>query len=166
MRRQRLTLAALTGMTICAAAQFGSSQTVCPAPGAPLVGVPEVVNKTTHKSTRVPYRGRLVSKLADAKLNAAPLAGAQADVAQPATMSMQTQGLGMKGGMQMGMGMGIDPTASAASFLMQQSIASNAALSGARGQGGASFDAALGEALENAAKAVADNLRKADAKKK
>jgi hypothetical protein len=255
-------------------------------PGAPLVGVPEVVNKTTQQVDTRALRGRLVSELADAKLNAAPLAGAQADVAEvagshgydyvlvaeitdlkvskagggiggvlkaaskvagggtsqdsteaavtikllqpdgkarytttakgkdggfdmktglgvakfagtmymnmmtgkmmmnalnqsmtgnlggmgmlgnPAMMSMQTQGLGMKAGMQMGMGMGIDPTAGAASFLMQQSIASNAALGGAPGQGAASFDAVLGEALQNAAKAVAENLKKADAKKK
>jgi hypothetical protein len=79
---------------------------------------------------------------------------------------MQAQGLGMKGAMQMGMGMGIDPTAGAASFLMQQSMASNAALSAVPGQGGASFDAALGEALQNGAKAVADNLKKAQPQKK
>ena len=266
-----------------------TSSTAPPAPkipGAALVGVPEVVNKTTQQIDTRSLRGRLVSELADAKLNAAPLAGSQADIAQvagshgydyvlvaeitdlkvskaggglgglvkaaskvagggtgqdpteaavtiklvqpdgkarytttakgkdggfdmktglgvakfagtmymnmmtgkmmmnalnqsmtgnlggmgmlgnPAMMSMQTQGLGMKAGMQMGMGMGIDPTAGAASFLMQQSIASNAALSGVPGQGGSSFDAALGEALQNAAKAVADNLKKADAKKK
>jgi len=255
-------------------------------PGAALVGVPEVVNKTTQQVDTRALRGRLVSELADMKLNAAPLAGSQADLAQvagshgydyvlvaeitdlkvskaggglgglvkaaskvagggtgqdpteaavtiklvqpdgkarytttakgkdggldmktglgvakfagtmymnmmtgkmmmnalnqsmtgnlggmgmlgnPAMMSMQTQGLGMKAGMQMGMGMGIDPTAGAASFLMQQSIASNAALSGVPGQAGPSFDVALGEALENAAKSVADNLKKADAKKK
>jgi hypothetical protein len=254
-------------------------------PGAALVGVPEVVNKTTQQIDTRALRGRLVSELADAKLNAAPLAGDQADIAQvagshgydyvlvaeitdlkvakaggglgglvkaaskvagggtgqdpteaavtiklvqpdgkarytttakgkdggfdmktglgvakfagtmymnmmtgkmmmnalngsmannlggmgmlgnPAMMSMQTQGLGMKAGMQMGMGMGIDPTAGAASFLMQQSLASNSALSGVPGQGGPSFDVALGEALQNAAKAVAENLRK-DAKKK
>jgi hypothetical protein len=255
-------------------------------PGAPLVGVPEVVNKTTQQIDTRALRGRLVSELADAKLNAAPLAGSQADIAQvagshgydyvlvaeitdlkvskaggglggvlkaaskvagggtaqdpteaavtiklvqpdgkarytttakgkdggfdmktglgvakfagtmymnmmtgkmmmnalnqsmtgnlggmgmlgnPAMMNMQTQGLGMKAGMQMGMGMGIDPTAGAASFLMQQSMASNTALSGVPGQGGASFDAALGEALQNAAKSVAENLKKADPKKK
>jgi hypothetical protein len=82
----------------------------------------------------------------------------------PAMMSMQTQGLGMKAGMQMGMGMGIDPTAGAASFLMQQSIASKALGSGA-GQG-PSFDAALDEAFQNAAKAVSENLKKAEQKKK
>ena len=255
-------------------------------PGAPLVGVPEIVNKTTQQIDTRALRGRLVSELADAKLNAAPLAGAQADLAQvagshgydyvlvaeitdlkvskagggigglvkaaskvagggtgqdpteaavtiklvqpdgkarytttakgkdggfdmktglgvakfagtmymnmmtgkmmmnalnqsmtgnlggmgmlgnPAMMSMQTQGLGMKAGMQMGMGMGIDPTAGAASFLMQQSLASNAALSAVTGQGGASFDAALSEALQNAAKAVAENLKKAQPQKK
>ena len=255
-------------------------------PGAPLVGVPEVVNKTTQQVDTRALRGRLVSELAEAKLNAAPLAGAQADLAQvaashgydyvlvaeitdlkatkagggiggvlkaaskvagagsgqdpteaavtiklvqpdgkarytttakgkdggfdmktglgvakfagtmymnmmtgkmmmnalnqsmtgnlggmgmlgnPAMMNVQAQGLGMKGGMQMGMGMGIDPTAGAASFLMQQSLASNAAVSAITGQGGPSFDAALGEALQNAAKAVAENLKKTDSKRK
>ena len=266
-----------------------TASTTPPAPkivGAALVGVPEVVNKTTQPIDTRALRGRLVSELADAKLNAAPLAGAQADLAQvagshgydyvlvaeitdlkvskggggigglvkaaskvagggttqepteaavtikllqpdgkarytttakgkdggfdmktglgvakfagtmymnmmtgkmmmnalngsmannlggmgmlgnPAMMNMQAQGLGLKGGMQMGMGMGIDPTAGAASFLMQQSLASNAAVSGAPGQGAPSFDAALGEALQNAAKAVADNLKKGEAKKK
>ena len=256
-------------------------------PGAPLVGVPEVVNKTTQQIDTRALRGRLVSELADAKLNAAPLAGSQADIAQvagshgydyvlvaevtdlkvskgggglggvlkaaskvagggtgadpteaavtiklmqpdgkarfttttkgkdggfdmksglgvakfagtmymnmmtgkmmmnalnksmtgnlggmgmlgnPAMMNMQAQGLGVKGGMQMGMGLGIDPTAGAASFLMQQSMASNTALSAVTGQtAGPSFDAALTEALQNAAKSVAENLKKADQKKK
>jgi len=44
-------------------------------------------------------------------------------------------------------------------------MASNAA-SGVTGQGGQSFDVALGDALQNAAKAVADNLKKAQAQKK
>jgi len=255
-------------------------------PGAVLVGVPEVVNKTSQQVDTRALRGRLVSELADAKLNAAPLAGSQADLVQqatahgydyclvaeitdlkvskggglggvlkaaskvgggvgsneepteaavtiklvqpdgksrlattvkgktgggldlktglgvakfaggmymnmmtgkmlmnalnpamagnlgglgmlgnPAMMSMQTQGLGMKAGMQMGMGMGIDPTAGAASFLMQQSIASKVLASGGAGQG-PSFDAALGEAFENAAKAVSESLKKGEPKKK
>ena len=92
--------------------------------------------------------------------------GGMGMLGNPAMMNMQTQGLGMKAGMQMGMGMGIDPTAGAASFLMQQSMASTTALSGAAGQGGPSFDAALGEALQNAAKTVAENLKKAEPKKK
>jgi len=255
-------------------------------PGAALVGVPEVVNKTSQQIDTRALRGRLVSELAEAKLNAAPRAGSQADIAQvagshgydyvlvaeitdlkvskaggglggvlkaaskvagggttqdpteaavtiklvqpdgkarytttakgkdggfdmktglgvakfagtmymnmmtgkmmmnalngsmannlggmgmlgnPAMMNMQAQGLGMKAGMQIGMGMGIDPTAGAASFLMQQSIASNAALSGVPGQNGPSYDAALGEALQNAVKAVAENLKKAQPQKK
>lgn len=256
------------------------------APGAVLVGVPEVVNKTTQQVDTRALRGRLVSDLADAKLDAAPLAGSETDMVSqaaahgydyvlvaevtdlkvskggalggvlkaaskvggstatneepaeaaitiklvqpdgksrlsttvkgktgggldlksglgvakfaggvymnmmtgrlmmnalnqsmagnlsgmgmlgnPATMSMQTQGLGMKAGMGMQMGMGIDPTAGAASFLMQQSMASTALTSGAAGQG-PSFDAAIGEALENAAKAVSENLKKGDSKKK
>jgi len=90
--------------------------------------------------------------------------GGMGMLGNPAMMNMQTQGLGMKAGMQMGMGMGIDPTAGAASFLIQQSMASNTVLSGGPGQS-PSFDVALGEALQNAAKAVAENLRK-DPKKK
>ena len=50
--------------------------------------------------------------------------------------------------------------------VMQQSLASHATLSGVTGQGGPSFDAALGEALQNAAKAVAENLKTGNAKKK
>jgi hypothetical protein len=254
-------------------------------PGAVLVGVPEVVNKTTQQIDTRDLRGRLVSELAAAKLNAAPLAGAQPDLVQqaaahgydyvllveitdlkvskaggglggmlkaaskvtggggsnedpaeaaitlklvqpdgkprltttvkgktggldlktglgvakfaggmymnmmtgkmfmgalnpamagnlgglgmlgnPAMMSMQTQGLGMKAGMQMGTGMGIDPTAGAASFLTQQSMASKALTTGLPGQ--ASFDGALGEAFQNAAKAVSENLKKGEPKKK
>src|SRR5689334_12332576 len=53
-------------------------------PGALLVGVPEVVNKTTQQIDTRALRSRLVSELADANLNSAPLAGAQADVAQVA----------------------------------------------------------------------------------
>jgi hypothetical protein len=256
-------------------------------PGAPLVGVTEVVNKTTQQIDTRALRGRLVSELADQKLNAAPLAGAQADIAQlagshgydyvlvaevtdlkvskaggglggvlkaaskvagggtgedpteaavtirlvtpdgkpryttttkgkdggfemktglgmakfagtmymnmmtgkmmmnalnksmtgnlagmgmlgnPAMMNVQAQGLGAKGTMPRGMGMGIDPTASAASFLLQQSMASNPALAAAAGGlGGPSFDAALGEAFQNAAKSVAENLKKAPPQKK
>jgi hypothetical protein len=258
-------------------------------PGAVLVGVTEVVNKTTQQIDTRELRGRLVSELASAKLNAAPLAGSQPDLVQqagahgydyvlvaeitdlkaskaggglggmlkaaskvtgggsnedpaeaavtiklvqpdgksrftttvkgktggldlktglgvakfaggmymnmmtgkmfmnalnpamagnlgglgmlgnPAMMSMQTQGLGIKTGMQMGMGMGmgmgIDPTAGAASFVMQQSMASKALASGVPGQG-PSFDAALGEAFQNIAKAVSENLKKAEPKKK
>ena len=76
----------------------------------------------------------------------------------PALMNMQTQGLGMRAGMQGGFG--LDSTAGAASFLMQQSLASNAVTSGLASQG-PSFDAALGDALKSAAKAVSDNLKRA-----
>ena len=76
----------------------------------------------------------------------------------PSLMNLQTQGLGMAPGAPRGLG--IDPTAGAASFLMQQSLASNALTSGFAGQGGASFDAALGDALKSAAKALSDNLKK------
>ena len=246
--------------------------------GVPLVGVSEVVNKTGHQVDTRALRGRLVSELAEMKLNSAPLPAAQGDVVQlagaqgydfvlvaeitdlkvsksgggiggilktaakvagggsrqdpteaavtirlvqpdgkarytttakgkdggfdlktglnvarfagtmymnmmtgkmlmnalnqsmtgelgglgmlnnPALMNLQTQGLGMRAGMHGGFG--IDPTAGTASFLMQQSLASNALTSGLVGQGGVSFDAALGDALTSAAKAVSDNLKK------
>jgi len=45
-------------------------------------------------------------------------------------------------------------------------MASNAALSGVPGQNGPSFDAALVEALQNAAKAVAENIKKVQPQKK
>jgi hypothetical protein len=262
-----------------------SSPPVQKAPGAVLVGVPEVLNRTTQQVDTRALRGRLVSELASAKLNAAPLAGPQTDLAQtagshgydyvlvaeltdlkvssgggkfggvlkaatkvagagngqdpteaavtirlvqpdgkaritttakgkdggfdlktglnvakfagtmymnmmtgklmmnalsqsmtsnlggvgllgnPAIANMQAQGLGARVGVPMGLG--IDPTARAASFLMQQSLASNAAasLAGAAGPGGALFDAALGDALQNAAKTVAENLKKPQPKK-
>jgi hypothetical protein len=65
------------------------------------------------------------------------------------------------------MRMGIDPTAGAASFLMQQAMLSSATLSGGAlpGQGGPSFDAALTEAMQQAAKSVSENLKKAEPKK-
>jgi len=79
----------------------------------------------------------------------------------PALMSMQAQGLGMGAGAGMGMRRGMDPTAGAASFLMQQAMTTSTPLAGVPGQqAGPSFDAALGEALENAAKAVSENLKK------
>ena len=85
----------------------------------------------------------------------------------PAMMSMQARGLG--GGVGGGLGgggigkmMGLDPTAGAASFLMQQAMSSTN-IPGV-GQQGPSFDAALGDALEHAAKGVADTLKKAEKK--
>jgi hypothetical protein len=75
----------------------------------------------------------------------------------PSLLDMQTRGLGMTGGRG---GLGIDATANAASFLMQQSMASNALTSGSMGASAASFEEALGDALKNAAKSVSDNLKK------
>ncbi len=59
-------------------------------------------------------------------------------------------------GMRMG---GIDPAAGAASFLMQQAMAAESP-AGTGLPGEPSFDAALDEALQNAARSVADNLKK------
>jgi hypothetical protein len=79
----------------------------------------------------------------------------------PALFNMQAQGLGLgMGNMGPGMGMrmgGLDPTAGAASFLMQQAILVD---SPADASGGPSFDAALEEALKNAGKAVSDSVKK------
>jgi hypothetical protein len=49
---------------------------------------------------------------------------------------------------------------------MQQAMASDASMSGPPGQQGPSFDAALGEALEQAAKTVSENLKKTSPPKK
>ena len=84
--------------------------------------------------------------------------GGMGMLGNPSLMNMQTQGLGMRAGMQAGLG--LDPTAGAASFLMQQSMASNALTSGLLGAQGPSFEEALGDALKNAAKSVSDNLRR------
>jgi hypothetical protein len=88
----------------------------------------------------------------------------------PTMFSMQAQGLGLGlgSGPAMGSGLGLpgpslglDPTAGAASFLMQQAMSAES-LPGMPGQPGGppSFDAALDEAIRNAAKSVSDNLKK------
>lgn len=78
----------------------------------------------------------------------------------PALFNMQAQSLGSLMESGPGMRMGMDPTAGAASFLMQQAMAGEA-MPGAPGQSGPSFDAALTEALKNGAKALSENVRKA-----
>ena len=83
----------------------------------------------------------------------------------PALMNVQTRGLGI-GGIG-GIGKGVDPTAGAASFLMQQAMASDMlGAAGAPGQTAPSFDASLGEALGDAAKAVVESVKKVDPPKK
>jgi hypothetical protein len=67
----------------------------------------------------------------------------------PALMGLQS---GMGGG-GIRTGMALDATAGAASFLMQQAMMGTTPV-----QQGTSFDASLGEALENAAKKVAETL--------
>ena len=76
-------------------------------------------------------------------------------LSNPALLDMQTQGLGQGLGMPGGVRMGLDPTAGAASFLMQQAATLESA---GTAPGQPSFDTALQEALEAAAKAVAENL--------
>jgi hypothetical protein len=76
----------------------------------------------------------------------------------PAMFQMQTMGMGMGAGV--GRGMGIDQTAGAASFIMQQAMAMNGATSSMSAPGGISYAESLGEALDNASKAVAKSLEK------
>ena len=59
------------------------------------------------------------------------------------------------------MGRGLDSTAGAASFLVQQAMANETpAAGGGPGQSGPSYDAALGNALGDAAKAVSESVKK------
>ena len=58
--------------------------------GIPLVGVSDVVNKTSQQVDTRALRGRLVSELAEMKLNAAPLPAAQGDVVQLAGAQVST----------------------------------------------------------------------------
>jgi hypothetical protein len=73
----------------------------------------------------------------------------------PDLFRMQSMGMGLG----MGRSMGIDQTAGAASFLMQQAMAMNNATS-ATAPGSPSFAESLGEALDNASKAVVKALEK------
>ena len=77
----------------------------------------------------------------------------------PQLMNMQVQGMsvGPTGGLR---GLGLDPTARAASFLMQQSMAATTLTSNALGAQALSLEEALGDALKSAAKSVSDNLKK------
>ena len=92
--------------------------------------------------------------------------GGMGMLGNPALAQMQARGLGAGIAGTTPRMPGLDPTAGAASFLMQQAMASNTGLTGAPGQGGPSFDDSLGDALENAAKSIADNLKKAQPQKK
>jgi hypothetical protein len=85
--------------------------------------------------------------------------GGMGMLGNPALMAMQT---GMGGGMRMGMG--LDRTAGAASFLTQQAMMGGTP--SALAQQGPSFDAPLGDALEGAAKNVVEALKKPDTTKK
>jgi hypothetical protein len=80
----------------------------------------------------------------------------------PAMFQMQAMGMGMGMGMGAGIprGVGIDQTAGAASFIMQQAMAMNSATSSMAAPGGISYAESLGEALDNGAKAIAKALEK------
>ena len=82
--------------------------------------------------------------------------GGMGMLGDPGLFQMQTGGLGGAG-----RGIGIDATAGAASFLVQQALTMNSmgGLVGVPGQG-PSFDASLGEALDSATKAVSKALQK------
>jgi hypothetical protein len=71
----------------------------------------------------------------------------------PALFQMQAMGMRMGMGAGTGHAMGIDQTAGAASFLMQQAMAMNGAAS-LGVPGGPSFAESLAEALDNVSKAV------------
>ena len=84
----------------------------------------------------------------------------------PALANMQMSGLGLGAGPMPAMRMGLDPTAGAASFLVQQAMTSAVPTGSTPGQGGPSFDSSIADALQQAAKTVADDLRKPEGKKK
>jgi len=77
----------------------------------------------------------------------------------PALFQMQSMSLGMGLRTGGGSGVGIDQTAGAASFLVQQTMAMNEA-SSAGAAGGPSYAESLAEALDNASKAVVKGLEK------
>jgi hypothetical protein len=81
--------------------------------------------------------------------------GGMGMLGSPDLFRTQTSSLGAAG-----LGMGLDGTAGAAAFLLQQAMAMNGAggLVGAGGQG-PSYDASLGEALDGAVKAVSKSLQ-------
>ena len=102
--------------------------------------------------------GTLYLKMMSGGMYGSPLSAYSA-----ATM-MNMGGMGMLGdpSLMYGMGkintgMGLDRTAGAATFLMQQAMLGASA---PNMSGGPSFDASLGDALEDAAKTVVDNLKK------
>ena len=78
--------------------------------------------------------------------------GGMGMLGNPALMGMQGMGMGT-----MRMGIGADPTAGAASYIMQQAIMGAAS---AGSQGGPSFDAALDGAVQDAGKDVVTSLKK------
>jgi hypothetical protein len=83
--------------------------------------------------------------------------GGMGVLGSPDLFRMQSMGLGL--GLGPGRGLGIDQTAGAASFLTQQAMAMSSAASAGTG-GGPSYAESLGEALDNASKAVAKALEK------
>jgi hypothetical protein len=83
--------------------------------------------------------------------------GGMSMLGNPALMGMQT---GMGGGPRMGMG--LDRTAGAATFLIQQAMMGT----NPSGTDGPSFDAPLGDALEDAANKVVETLKKPEPIKK
>jgi hypothetical protein len=85
--------------------------------------------------------------------------GGMGMLGNPTLMAMQS---GMGGGMRMGMG--LDRSAGAASYLMQQAMMGTAP--SGMSQQGPSFEAPLGDALEDAAKNVVETLKKPDTTKK
>ncbi len=98
---------------------------------------------------------QMMSRMYRANAFAGAQMGGLGMLGNPALFQMQTLGMGVS----MARGIGVDQTAGAASFVMQQAMAmSDAASLGV--PGGPSYAESLGEALDNAAKAVHKALEK------
>ena len=117
--------------------------------------------KNVAKSLGTNYVNLMTGRLMMNALNKAMYQnlGGMGVLNDPNLLNMQVQGMnvGPQGGLR---GLGLDPTARAASFLMQQSMAATTLTSSALGAQAPSLEEALADALKSAAKSVSDNLKK------
>jgi hypothetical protein len=117
--------------------------------------------KTVAKSLGTNYVNLMTGRLMMNALNKtmAQNLGGMGMLNDPGLLNTQVQGMtvGPTGGLR---GLGLDPTARAASFLMQQSMSASALATNALGAQAPSLEEALGDALKSAAKSVSDNLKK------
>jgi hypothetical protein len=102
------------------------------------------------------YLNMMAGPMMMSRMNGMSNFGGMGLLGNPSLMRMQMGGLG-----SFGAGRGVDATAGAASFLVQQTMAMNSGtgLVGVPGVG-PSYDESLGEAVQNAAKAVTKALQK------